>query len=55
MSAADQARFDALYLQEAQRNAAALARYGIDGSPVFRLARDSIAADGTIDCVEPAP
>jgi TRAP-type transport system periplasmic protein len=48
----DQARFDALYLREAERNAASLARYGIDGMPVFRTARASIASDGSIACRE---
>lgn len=50
LSAADLARFYALYLQEAQANAAALARYGIDGSPVFEVARSSIAPDGSVRC-----
>jgi TRAP-type transport system periplasmic protein len=50
LPAAEQRRFDALYLQEAERNAQALQRYGIDGSKVFRKARASIGADGTVTC-----
>jgi TRAP-type transport system periplasmic protein len=46
----DQQRFDALYLREAQSNAAALARYGIDGMSVFEMARRSVEPDGTIRC-----
>ncbi|MDQ2641388.1 MAG: TRAP transporter substrate-binding protein DctP [Pseudomonadota bacterium] len=52
ISAADQTRFEDLYLQHAERNAAGLARYGIDGMAVFRTARASIAPDGSIDCAE---
>jgi TRAP-type C4-dicarboxylate transport system substrate-binding protein len=51
ISEADQARFDALYLQYAERNATGLARYGIDGMAVFRTARGSIAPDGSIACI----
>ena len=47
-SAADQRAFDALYLRDAERNAAALERYGIDGRDVFARARASIGADGTV-------
>ncbi len=50
ISAEDQARFDTLYLQHAESNAADLARYGIDGMEVFRTARGSIAPDGSIVC-----
>lgn len=50
LSAEDQARFDALYLREAEHNAASLSRYGIDGMPVFRTARASIGSDGSVDC-----
>jgi len=52
ISAADQARFDQLYLADAGRNAAALGRYGIDGMAVFRVARASIGADGRVSCGE---
>lgn len=48
--AAEQARFNELYLAQAGENAASLARYGIDGMPVFDLARASINADGTVTC-----
>lgn len=52
LSEAGQARFDALYLHEAERNAAALARYGIDGTKVFATARASIGPGGTVTCRE---
>lgn len=52
VSDADQRRFDALYQREAERNAAALARYGIDGSSVLARARASIGADGHVVCRE---
>ncbi len=47
---ADQERFDTIYLEQAESNAAALSRYGIDGSSVFTNSRRSIAADGTVTC-----
>jgi len=50
LSAADEQRFSAIYLEEAERNAAALSRYGIDGNSVFTNSRRSINADGTITC-----
>ena len=43
---------DELYLRDAERNAAALERYGIDGLRVFRLARASVRRDGSIECRE---
>ncbi len=46
----DQLRFDALYLSIAEQNAAALARYGIDGNTVFAASRQSVRADGSIIC-----
>ena len=52
ISTEDQARFDALYALEAERNAAALERYGIDGTTVLANARASIAADGSVRCRE---
>jgi TRAP-type transport system periplasmic protein len=52
ISAADQARFDALYAQEAQRNAARLSRYGIDGTAVLAQARASVGPDGSVSCHE---
>ena len=54
LSDEDQAAFDALYLREAQRNAALLERYGIDGLSVLAGADASISADGTVQCREGA-
>lgn len=50
LAARDQARFDALYLVEAERNAQLLERYGIDGLAVFAMARASVDAGGIIEC-----
>ena len=47
---AEQARFDALYLADAQSNARALADLGIDGLDAFRKARASIKPDSAIEC-----
>ncbi len=44
MTPGDQRRFDAIYDGEAARGAAALARYGIDGTRVYRRARAIAAA-----------
>lgn len=52
LSAEDQAKFDALYLREAQRNAEALDRYGIDGRRVLATARASVGPDGHVTCRE---
>lgn len=46
----DQARFDELYAREAERNARALARFGIDGIAVLEEARASIGTDGSVRC-----
>lgn len=54
MSAAEQAKFDALYLSEAEANARGLERFGIDGLRAFRTARASIPARDRINCKEPA-
>jgi TRAP-type C4-dicarboxylate transport system substrate-binding protein len=54
ISAEDQARFDALYALEAERNAARLSRFGIDGEAVLAKARASIGADGRVSCREPS-
>ena len=51
-SEADQRAFDALYLRDAETNAAALARFGIDGTRAFTLARRSIAGPDSITCGE---
>lgn len=48
MPAAEQARFDALYERDGEVRARALARFGIDGMPTYRLAR-SLAAQVTDD------
>jgi TRAP-type C4-dicarboxylate transport system substrate-binding protein len=50
ISAEDQARFDTLYALEAERNAAALSRYGIAGESVLAAARASIGEDGSVRC-----
>jgi TRAP-type C4-dicarboxylate transport system substrate-binding protein len=52
IEAADQERFDELYALEAERNAAELSRYGIDGMAVLAKARASIGADGSVRCAE---
>jgi TRAP-type C4-dicarboxylate transport system substrate-binding protein len=54
VSAADQERFDRLYLEDAQRNARDLERFGIDGLATFRVARASVPARDTIACRRPA-
>jgi TRAP-type C4-dicarboxylate transport system substrate-binding protein len=54
VSAEDQRRFDELYVQEAERNADALARYGIDGRSVLEIAKASVGADGRVTCREKA-
>lgn len=50
VSAEDQGRFDRLYLEDAERNARALERFGIDGLATFRLARESIPARDRVAC-----
>jgi TRAP-type transport system periplasmic protein len=50
MPPAEQARFDRLYLSEAEANARALARFGIDGAKAFRTARASISGRDQIAC-----
>ena len=50
MPKSEQARFDALYLREAEANARALARFGIDGMKAFRTARASVPARDRIAC-----
>jgi TRAP-type C4-dicarboxylate transport system substrate-binding protein len=50
ISEADQRRFDAMYLEEARRNASALQRYGIDGELTWSVARASIGEDGHVTC-----
>jgi len=50
ISPAEQTRFEALYLADAQANARALASLGIDGLDAFRKARASVKPDGSIRC-----
>jgi TRAP-type C4-dicarboxylate transport system substrate-binding protein len=50
VSVEDQRRFDELYEREAERNAAELARYGIDGARVLATARASVGPDGDVRC-----
>lgn len=47
---AEQARFEALYLRDAESNAVSMTRFGIDGLAAFRTARNSIRPDGGIAC-----
>ena len=49
-SAADQSRFDAIYLRDGERNAAKLRAFGIDGMQAYRVARGSIGARNQIRC-----
>lgn len=49
-SAEEQARFDAIYLEDAAANARALERFGIDGDRALRIARKSIPARDRISC-----
>ena len=49
-TAREQARFDALYLVDAQANARALVGLGIDGLDAFRKARASVRQNGSIEC-----
>lgn len=48
MPADEQAKFDAIYERDGEARARALARFGIDGLPTYRLAR-SVAAQVTDD------
>lgn len=50
MTPAEQARFNQFYEQDAERNARALERFGIDGMKALTLARESIVARNTIHC-----
>ncbi len=53
MPAADQARFDALYLHNAEINARALGRLGIDGLGALQAARGAVKARDRITCQGP--
>lgn len=50
MPAAEQLRFDRLYLEDAESNARGLGRFGIDGMRSFTAARTSIAGPDQIRC-----
>ncbi len=50
--AGEQERFDALYLRDAERNARALGRFGIDGLSAFQTARASLPARDQVACKE---
>jgi TRAP-type transport system periplasmic protein len=50
MPLSEQARFDALYLRDAEANARGLARFGIDGLRAFRTARGSVRGSDRIAC-----
>ncbi|HEU4651755.1 MAG TPA: TRAP transporter substrate-binding protein DctP [Croceibacterium sp.] len=50
IDAAEQARFDALYLEDARANAEGLARFGIDGLEAFSVARRSVKGTNVIAC-----
>ena len=50
ISAQEQARFRKLYDRDAERNAAKLARFGIDGRAALAVARASIKPGNHVDC-----
>jgi hypothetical protein len=50
LPASDQQRFDGLYVRDAENNAAALDRYGIDGRRVLQSALASIGKEGRVSC-----
>jgi TRAP-type transport system periplasmic protein len=50
MPAAEQARFDTLYLRDAKRNAGELRTLGIDGPAAFATARASVRGRDQISC-----
>ena len=52
ISPAEQARFDRLYLADAEANARSLSSLGIDGLDAFRKARASVRPGGSIQCGE---
>ena len=55
ISQEDQQTFNRMYVEEAERNASELSRYGIDGSRALRVAQASIGENGEIRCQEKAP
>lgn len=50
VSAAEQARFDALYLRDSEANARRLSRFGVDGLSAFQAARASVRGRDDIRC-----
>ena len=54
MPAGEQARFEALYLRDAEANARGLGRLGIDGLRAFRSARASVRGRDAIACGAPS-
>jgi len=50
MPEADQVEFDKLYLRDAERDARALSRFGIDGLKTFHAARESVVGRDEINC-----
>ena len=54
VDAEDERQFAELYLRDAERGAAGLARYGIDGMSAYRRARAAIGPDGHVVCTENA-
>lgn len=50
MSKSDEARFDALYLEDAVGNAAGLRKWGIDGMAAFKSARTSLIGPDRVSC-----
>ena len=50
MTPAEQERFDAVYLREAEVNARALSALGIDGIGVFRTARAAVKGRDRVEC-----
>lgn len=50
ISQADQAEFDRIYLEEAEKTARSVSRFGIDAMPIFRVARASVQSDGSVVC-----
>lgn len=52
VSEAEQRKFDAAYLRDAEKNARGLRRYGIDGIAAFKAARASVVGDDQIRCGE---
>lgn len=50
MAPAEQARFDAVYLRDAETNARALSQLGIDGLGVFRTARAAVIGRNQLAC-----